>query len=129
MASAQAALTCRASYCEIYNEALYDLLKFSKAQLPVRWDALRGFHCPDLVQRDCSSMADLMQARAQCCWSQCCQAGPQLWSSEETYWGYMSLLLAAHGSRRLPGGELRAGGAGCRAAQGQQLEAGCCGRW
>ena len=53
---------CRASYCEIYNEALYDLLKFSKQQLPVRWDAHRGFHAPDLMQRDCSTMADLMQA-------------------------------------------------------------------
>ena len=56
--------SCRASYCEIYNEALYDLLKFSKQQLPVRWDAHRGFHAPDLMQRDCSTMADLTQVRA-----------------------------------------------------------------
>lgn len=27
----------RASYCEIYNEALYDLLKFTKQQLQVSW--------------------------------------------------------------------------------------------
>ena len=30
-------LRCRASYCEIYNEALYDLLKFTKQQLQVSW--------------------------------------------------------------------------------------------
>ena len=30
-------LCCRASYCEIYNEALYDLLKFTKQQLQVSW--------------------------------------------------------------------------------------------
>ena len=60
---AAACVAPRASYCEIYNEALYDLLKFSKVQLPVRWDTLRGFHCPDLVQRDCSSVSDLMHVR------------------------------------------------------------------
>ena len=60
-------ISCRASYCEIYNEALYDLLKFSKQQLPVRWDAHRGFHAPDLMQRDCSTMADLTQV---CVWAE-----------------------------------------------------------
>ena len=34
-------LLCRrASYCEIYNEALYDLLKFTKQQLQVSWTSL-----------------------------------------------------------------------------------------
>lgn len=51
----------RASYCEIYNEALYDLLRFSKQQLSVRWDAQRGFHAPDLAVKDCASVEDLIQ--------------------------------------------------------------------
>ena len=56
----------RASYCEIYNEALYDLLRFSKQQLSVRWDAQRGFHAPDLAFKDCTSVTDLLQARPGC---------------------------------------------------------------
>ncbi|KAK9815081.1 hypothetical protein WJX73_007163 [Symbiochloris irregularis] len=58
---AAAPVTVKASYCEIYNEALYDLLKFSKQQLSVRWDAQRGFHCPDLSIKDCAGVNDLMQ--------------------------------------------------------------------
>lgn len=51
----------RATYCEIYNEALYDLLRFSKQQLSVRWDAQRGFHAPDLLLKDCATVDDLLQ--------------------------------------------------------------------
>lgn len=59
---------CRASYCEIYNEALYDLLKWSKQQLPVRWDSGKGFYVPDLAVKECSSVEDMLQVR---CWA-CC---------------------------------------------------------
>ena len=54
----------RASYCEIYNEALYDLLKWSKQQLPVRWDSSKGFYVPDLAVKECSSVEDMLQVSA-----------------------------------------------------------------
>ncbi len=50
----------RASYCEIYNEALYDLLHWTKEQLQVRWDAGKGFHVPDLAIKDCPSINDML---------------------------------------------------------------------
>ena len=56
-------VVARASYCEIYNEALYDLVRWSRQQLPVRWDAARGFHVPDLLIKDCASMADMLNVR------------------------------------------------------------------
>lgn len=52
---------CRASYCEIYNEAIYDLLNFTNQQLPVRWDAAKGFHVPDLYIKECAEIQDLLQ--------------------------------------------------------------------
>jgi len=48
----------RASYCEIYNEALYDLLRFDQRQLQLRWDPACGFHSPDLLVQDCPTLAD-----------------------------------------------------------------------
>ena len=65
----------RASYCEIYNEALYDLLRFSKQQLSVRWDAQRGFHAPDLAVKDCGNVEDLLQVRVMCHSSPAAQPG------------------------------------------------------
>ena len=52
---------CRASYCEIYNEALYDLLKFTKQQLQVRWDSSKGFYVPELAVKECSCVEDMLQ--------------------------------------------------------------------
>ena len=54
---------CRASYCEIYNEALYDLLHWTKEQLQVRWDAGRGFHVPGLAHKECASVDDMLNVR------------------------------------------------------------------
>ena len=54
----------RASYCEIYNEALYDLLHWTKEQLQVRWDAGRGFHVPNLAVKDCPSVDDMLNVSA-----------------------------------------------------------------
>lgn len=48
----------RASYSEIYNEALYDLLCFDQRQLSLRWDPLRGFHAPELTVLDCPALDD-----------------------------------------------------------------------
>lgn len=54
---------CRASYCEIYNEALYDLIKFNRAQLQVRWDTEHGFHVPELFCKDCDSLEEMIKVR------------------------------------------------------------------
>ena len=54
-------ISCRASYCEIYNEALYDLLKFTKQQLQVRWDSGKGFYVPELAVKECSSVEDMLE--------------------------------------------------------------------
>ncbi len=51
----------RASYCDIYNEHLYDLLRWTQQPLAVRWGAARGFHVPDLAVRTCTRMADILQ--------------------------------------------------------------------
>jgi hypothetical protein len=51
----------RASYCEIYNEQVYDLLKFTKQPLPVKWDARKGFHVAGLCQRDAKSLPEMLQ--------------------------------------------------------------------
>ncbi|KAL0045664.1 hypothetical protein WJX82_001027 [Trebouxia sp. C0006] len=53
--------TFRASYCEIYNEALYDLLKFTKQQLQVRWDSGKGFYVPELAVKECTSVEDMLE--------------------------------------------------------------------
>ncbi|DBA73314.1 TPA: hypothetical protein ACH3X1_011366 [Trebouxia sp. C0004] len=56
--------TFRASYCEIYNEALYDLLKFTKQQLQVRWDSAKGFYVPELAVKECTSVEDMLEKHA-----------------------------------------------------------------
>jgi hypothetical protein len=51
-----------ASYCEIYNEGLYDLLQRDGRQLAVRWDAKTGaFYVPELTVVPCSTLGDLLQ--------------------------------------------------------------------
>ena len=34
----------KASYVEIYNEGVYDLIHFQQKTLPVKWDASYGFY-------------------------------------------------------------------------------------
>jgi Kinesin motor domain len=48
----------RASYSEIYNEALYDLLCFDQRQLSLRWDPVKGFHAPELTLQECATLQD-----------------------------------------------------------------------
>ena len=55
----------RASYSEIYNEALYDLLCFDQRQLSLRWDPVRGFHAPDLKLQDCTSLEEAQEVVSQ----------------------------------------------------------------
>jgi hypothetical protein len=52
----------RASYLEIYNEAVYDLLDpGDPAQLAVRWDATRNaFHVPDARRVACDTLDDAL---------------------------------------------------------------------
>jgi hypothetical protein len=52
----------RASYLEIYNEAVYDLLDpGDPAQLQVRWDATRNaFHVPDARRVACDTLDDAL---------------------------------------------------------------------
>merc|ERR1719421_2456353 len=40
--------TVRASFCEIYNEQVYDLLNMSQKTLQVRWNIRNGFFVQDL---------------------------------------------------------------------------------
>ena len=58
----------RASYCEIYNEALYDLLKFTKQQLQVRWDSSKGFYVPELAVKECNCVEDMLQVTMLITW-------------------------------------------------------------
>lgn len=47
-----------ASYFEIYNESVYDLLKWNDCPLGVKWDAGQGFHAPDLHIQPCENIQD-----------------------------------------------------------------------
>ena len=42
---------------------LYDLVNWTQAPLPVRWDAAQGFHVPDLVVQPCPSIDDMFLVR------------------------------------------------------------------
>ena len=52
--------TCRASYCEIYNEQVYDLLNLTSGNLAVRWNVKSGFFVQDLFVVECDELADVM---------------------------------------------------------------------
>jgi len=50
----------KASYAEIYNEQLRDLLNPSSGVLHVRWNAKNGFFIEDLMIVECISVDDLI---------------------------------------------------------------------
>ncbi|KAJ0403534.1 hypothetical protein ATCC90586_006789 [Pythium insidiosum] len=50
----------RASYCEIYNEHVYDLLNPASGCLHVRWNDRSGFYVQDLLVVQCDSIDDVM---------------------------------------------------------------------
>lgn len=45
-----------ASFCEIYNEAVFDLLNIENRQLSIRWDSLNNFYAPDLYLHECPTI-------------------------------------------------------------------------
>jgi len=49
-----------ASYLEIYNEQINDLLNTSSTGLPMRWHAAQGFFVEGLVVVDCETVDELM---------------------------------------------------------------------
>ncbi|GFR52859.1 hypothetical protein Agub_g15486 [Astrephomene gubernaculifera] len=49
-----------ASYLEIYNEGIYDLLNLKAKNLPVKWDAALGFYVPGLKQVPCTKIDTMM---------------------------------------------------------------------
>lgn len=52
--------TVRASYCEIYNEQVYDLLNLKSDTLPVRWNEKNGFFVQGLLVCTCENVDDVM---------------------------------------------------------------------
>lgn len=83
--------TLRVSFAEIYNEQIYDLIRFDKKPLQVgrlaspggamcmplaaaqryllpmmqvRWDATAGFHAPDLLKQECTSLEQALRVGA-----------------------------------------------------------------
>ncbi|KAG6957912.1 hypothetical protein JG688_00010753 [Phytophthora aleatoria] len=50
----------RASYCEIYNEQVFDLLNPESGALNVRWNARAGFYVQDLLVVRCDSLSDVL---------------------------------------------------------------------
>ena len=54
------------TFCEVYNEQVYDLLSLSAENHAVRWNAkLKKFTVPDLLTVECNSMEDLMTVVAE----------------------------------------------------------------
>jgi hypothetical protein len=55
----------RASYCEIYNEGLHDLIRYNnRAQLAERWDPGHGFHVPELAKVATPTLQDMYKVLA-----------------------------------------------------------------
>lgn len=50
----------RASYCEIYNEQVFDLLNPASGALSVRWNDRSGFYVQSLLVVQCDSIDDVM---------------------------------------------------------------------
>ncbi|GBF90201.1 kif12 type kinesin [Raphidocelis subcapitata] len=51
----------KASYVEIYNEGVYDLVHFNKKSLPVKWDAAYGFYVQGLKVVPCGQSRMMME--------------------------------------------------------------------
>ncbi|GIL53792.1 hypothetical protein Vafri_9425 [Volvox africanus] len=58
---AEAKFAVAASYLEIYNEGIYDLLNLKAKNLPVKWDAALGFFVPGLKQVTCNKIDTMME--------------------------------------------------------------------
>jgi len=51
----------KASYCEIYNEQVFDLLNPTQQSLAVRWNSQKGFFVQDLFVVECNALEDVME--------------------------------------------------------------------
>ena len=51
----------KASYWEVYNEQINDLLSDAKESLPVRWDVSKGFHGPGQLTLHCPTIDDVFR--------------------------------------------------------------------
>ena len=56
----------RASCLEVYNERLYDLLHPSGQQLPLKWEAGKGFFVPDLRHVECGTLDKMLRVARTC---------------------------------------------------------------
>eukprot|EP00941_MAST-03F_sp_MAST-3F-sp1_P002382 g2382.t1 len=56
----EAKFSIRASYYEIYNENVYDLLNLTLEPLPIRFDSCKGFYVEGLMVVSCDSIDDMM---------------------------------------------------------------------
>ena len=54
------AYSVRASYLEIYNESINDLLNPESTNLQLRWQSKTGCFVENLLQVECESVADAM---------------------------------------------------------------------
>ena len=51
---------CGVSFCEIYNDAVYDLILCNNRPLKLKWDAGEGFHAPDIHIQPCNTLQDAL---------------------------------------------------------------------
>jgi hypothetical protein len=51
---------CGVSFCEIYNDAVYDLILCNSRPLKLKWDAGEGFHAPDIHIQPCNTLQDAL---------------------------------------------------------------------
>jgi hypothetical protein len=56
----QTTFSVRASFAEIYNEQVYDLLNLQSGPLQVRWNVRNGFFVQDLFVVECENVDDVM---------------------------------------------------------------------
>ncbi|KAG4098036.1 P-loop containing nucleoside triphosphate hydrolase protein [Neocallimastix lanati (nom. inval.)] len=50
----------KATYYEIYNEKIKDLLNPTNKSLPVRWNRSRGFYVESLIEQKCDTFKDCL---------------------------------------------------------------------
>lgn len=57
---ASGSIVCGASFCEIYNDFVYDLLLSTSRPLKLKWDAGEGFHAPEIHIQPCNTLQDAL---------------------------------------------------------------------